>query len=108
MLNLSFWLSEHGLSVRALANSLDVPLATVEDWVYRGAIPSQPNAELLNNFISATCTHYWVIEAPNGPLSEGVCQRCGEARVFSNSAEPTVWRIPRAQDRDSATKLKES
>ena len=82
MLNLRFWLREQGLSVRELSSGLDVPLPTVEDCVYRGAAPSQHNAELLNDFIIATCTHHWVIAAANGPVSEGVCQRCGEARAF--------------------------
>lgn len=91
MLNLRFWLSEHGLTVRELASDLDVPLPTVEDWVYRGRAPSQPNAEMLNDFIIANCTHHWVIEPANGPLSEGVCQRCGNERGFRNSAEATPW-----------------
>ena len=78
MLNLRFWLRDQGLSVRELASNLDVPLPTVEDWAYRGAAPSEHNAELLHDFISATCAHHWVIEAANGPVSEGVCQRCGK------------------------------
>ena len=86
MLNLRFWLDQQGLSVRELANDLDVP-PTVEDWVYRGAAPSQHNAEILNDFISATCAHHWVIEAANGPMSEGVCQGCGEASGFRNSTD---------------------
>ncbi|MEE9584750.1 MAG: hypothetical protein V3W51_04635 [Candidatus Brocadiales bacterium] len=32
-----------------------------------------------------TCVHHWVIEAPNGPKPKGVCQKCSEERVFSNS-----------------------
>ena len=92
MLNLKFWLNEQELTVRELASNLGVPLATVEDWVYRGAAPSQRNAELLNEFIRAVCTHHWAIEAANGPLSEGACQRCGEERRFSNSTEfATPW-----------------
>ena len=31
-----------------------------------------------------TCQHYWVIEPPNGPTSNGKCQRCGEQREFRN------------------------
>ena len=110
MLNLKFWLSEQGMKVRELALELDVPLATVEDWVYRGAVPSELNAELLHEFISATCKHHWLIAAANGPVSEGVCQRCGEEREFSNSAETaTPWSPMRSRSSgDSATKLKES
>ena len=91
MLNLRVWLREQGLSVKELASNLDVPLPTVEHWVYRGTAPSQHNAERLNDFISATCTHHWVIEAASGPLSVGMCQRCGEEREFQNSAEPAMW-----------------
>jgi len=28
--------------------------------------------------------HWFRIETPNGPTSEGVCKRCGEMRVFPN------------------------
>ncbi|MFC2000644.1 hypothetical protein ACFLXE_07845 [Chloroflexota bacterium] len=30
------------------------------------------------------CQHYWVIEAANGGTSKGVCQFCGEERLFNN------------------------
>ena len=81
-----------GLSVRELALGLEIPLATVEDWVYRGTAPSAPNMTKLAAFISGECNHHWVIEAANGPVSEGVCQRCGEGRDFRNSADTvTPW-----------------
>jgi len=109
MVNLRFWLIEQGMKVRELARDLDVPLTTVEDWVYRGASPSEHNAELLYNFVRTTCTHHWLIEAPNGPVSKGVCRRCGEGRGFRNSAEyATPWLLVRTRSADSATKLKES
>lgn len=31
------------------------------------------------------CTHHWRIDEPNGPVSEGVCQKCGVVRMFVNS-----------------------
>ncbi len=31
------------------------------------------------------CRHHWMIEAPSGPTSKGVCQKCGEVREFRNS-----------------------
>ena len=31
------------------------------------------------------CHHYWVIEIANGPESRGVCQHCGEEKVFLNA-----------------------
>ena len=39
----------------------------------------------------ATCAHHWVIEAANGPKSNGVCQRCGAERVFDNTVNGTNW-----------------
>ena len=77
------------MSVREFALQLDLPRKTVEDWVYRGVVPSPANIERLNKIME--CTHYWVIELAHGALSEGVCQRCGEKREFSNSAESTPW-----------------
>ena len=94
MLNLRFWLSEQGLSVREFAIRLEIPLATVEDWVYRGASPSPRNMSRLTEFIKAECKHHWVIESANGPVSVGVCQRCGEERGFRNSADTTQWLNP--------------
>lgn len=80
---------------------MDLPLATVEDWVYRGAVPKAHNLDTLNNFIAAACSHHWVIDRPNGPMSEGICQRCDEKREFTNSTEPTAnWAMihrPKAQ-----------
>ena len=108
MLTLRCWLSEHGLRVRALASGLDVPLTTVEDWVYRGAMPSATNATKLAEFIRATCTHHWVIAAANGPMSEGLCQRCGEEREFANSAEVAYNGTRPRTTEVSAFKLKES
>ena len=30
------------------------------------------------------CPHHWVLESPKGPVSRGLCERCGEAREFKN------------------------
>ena len=32
-----------------------------------------------------TCRHYWIIEAPTGPVSRGKCQHCGQVREFQNA-----------------------
>jgi len=93
MLDLKAWLREQGLSVGELAGLLGVPLPTVEDSVYKGAQPKPENLDSLNNFIAAACPHHWVIDRPNGPLSKGVCQRCGESREFSNSIDSVPWHI---------------
>ena len=31
------------------------------------------------------CRHHWIIEAAEGPLSQGVCQNCHEVKEFQNS-----------------------
>ncbi len=88
--NLTTWLQDQGLSVRQLAEGLDVPLKTVQDWVYQRYKPSPENQGKLDAFMA--CTHHWVIERPAGPTSEGVCQKCGETKQFSNSAEVgSIW-----------------
>ena len=37
------------------------------------------------------CVHHWVIESPNGPLSQGVCKLCGLGAQFRNSIQETGW-----------------
>jgi len=32
-------------------------------------------------------THHWLIEEPNGPLSQGTCCSCGATRLFRNWIE---------------------
>ena len=93
MLDLKTWLREQGLGARELARLLEVPPTTVEDWVYKGVVPKAQNLDALNNFIAAACAHHWVIERPDGPLSDGVCQQCGECREFSNSVDSPSWPI---------------
>ena len=41
------WLKQHGLTVAQFATQLGKPLKTVEDWVYRGKIPSRKNCALV-------------------------------------------------------------
>ena len=89
MVDLKPWLGVQGITVRDFALGLDVPLKTAEDWVYRGVVPSTDNQDKVAEVIRTRCAHYWVIAVPNGPISEGVCQRCGHVREFSNSAEYT-------------------
>ena len=89
MLDLKTWLEGQPLTVRQLALDLAVPLKTAEEWVYRGVVPSSENQNKLAEYVHAHCAHYWVIAVPNGPISKGVCQRCGHVREFQNSAEYT-------------------
>ena len=91
MLDLKPWLSGQGLTVRDFAVGLEVPLKTAQDWVYRGVVPSTDNQSKVAEYLHAHCAHHWVIAVPNGPISEGVCQRCGHVREFKNSAEIDTW-----------------
>ena len=38
-----------------------------------------------------TCRHHWLIEAPTGPVSVGVCQICEDVREFKNYIEAAPW-----------------
>jgi len=85
MLDLKAWLDDHGLTVKAFAIDFDAPLKTVEDWVYRGKSPSKPYQERITDYVLTHCTHYWLIDVPDGPMSQGVCRRCGQGKMFENS-----------------------
>ena len=37
------------------------------------------------------CRHHWVIQPAEGPVSQGVCQACGEIREFKNYVESASW-----------------
>lgn len=37
------------------------------------------------------CRHHWVIQPATGPVSQGVCQSCGEVREFKNYIEVSPW-----------------
>jgi hypothetical protein len=39
----------------------------------------------------ADCRHHWVIETPNGAVSQGRCKRCNERKEFRNSSEDLMW-----------------
>ena len=88
MIDLNIWLRQQGLSVRELAAGLELPLRTVENWVYQGARPSAAHRVRLEDFM---CTHHWVIDAADGHLSSGVCKLCHAAREFENSLEAPIW-----------------
>ena len=43
----------------------------------------------------AICEHFWKVEPPREPESEGVCSKCGEVQMFSNReqmAPRSGWR----------------
>ena len=91
MVDLKIWLGEQGIAVRDFAQELGVPIKTVQDWVYRGVKPSAENRELLTDYVISRCAHHWIIAVPNGPVSDGVCQRCGDHRDFHNSISDYRW-----------------
>ena len=37
------------------------------------------------------CEHFWQIDAPNGPISEGTCTKCKQTREFQNSIQTSGW-----------------
>lgn len=34
--------------------------------------------------VALACQHHWIIAAPRGATSEGICQKCGEVKAFNN------------------------
>ena len=40
---------------------------------------------------ASACRHQWMIDAPAGPSSLGVCRVCGEERHFQNYIEGSAW-----------------
>ena len=47
------------------------------------------------------CRHHWVIQPATGPVSQGVCQACGEVREFKNYVESASWGDTRLGNRSS-------
>ena len=37
------------------------------------------------------CVHFWLIETPNGPTSQGTCKQCGKVQLFRNSVSSSTW-----------------
>ena len=50
---------------------------------------------------ATTCVHRWVLEAPSGSLTTGVCRMCGEHRVFSDVAGHE-WTLRRRRESHQA------
>jgi hypothetical protein len=40
---------------------------------------------------AANCVHHWLIEAPSGRESTGVCKHCGTKKSFANSNDSVMW-----------------
>lgn len=91
MVDLKPWLDAQGLTVRDFALGLDIPLSTAQGWVYQGVVPSTANQDKITEYLHEHCAHHWLIAVPDGPISEGVCQRCGHNRAFQNSMSDIPW-----------------
>ena len=53
----------------------------------KAAPAEEPVADVSDN----GCVHHWVIDPPNGAVSEGRCKSCGEKKEFRNSFEYSSW-----------------
>lgn len=49
------------------------------------------HADAVENEVTATCRHHWVIDTPSGSVSGARCKRCGADREFRNSSEDLMW-----------------
>ena len=48
------------------------------------------------------CRHHWSIQPATGPVSQGVCQLCGDVREFKNYVEAATWGDSRLANRTNA------
>ena len=48
------------------------------------------------------CCHHWVILPADGPVSNGLCQVCGETREFKNYVESATWGDSRTTGKGSS------
>ena len=60
----------------------------------QGSIAAPPDIEE-----APQCRHYWVIQPASGPVSQGICQSCGESREFKNYVEGASWGDSRLANR---------
>ena len=45
----------------------------------------------LTELTEPTCRHHWLIDAPHGATSPGICKLCGAQKEFRNSAGDFLW-----------------
>ncbi len=58
-----------------------------------------PVVSLIEDREPPQCRHHWVIQSAAGPVSQGVCQVCGEVRGFQNYVESASWGATRLGNR---------
>lgn len=46
------------------------------------------------------CCHRWVIERASGPVSNGVCRKCGAVREFVNTPVSSEWELEALAEED--------
>ena len=63
-----------------------------------------PAPEVENNAAATTtvCRHHWVIQAADGPVSNGSCRVCGETREFKNYVESACWGDSRITNKNAS------
>ncbi len=54
-----------------------------------------------------TCSHHWVIQPADGPVSLGVCKFCRETREFRNYIDVWEWNPPNRQPTPLAAEAEE-
>ena len=69
------------------SSSAKKKVTTAEEPTAEEPTAEEPTAEVSDN----GCVHHWVIEPPNGAVSEGRCKVCGEKKEFRNSFEYSSW-----------------
>ena len=69
-------------------NGKGQPLAG--DLVGNGVLPSVVGLSDAS-YVMDQCAHFWVIEAPHGPTSQGICKFCGRVQLFRNSVSSSTW-----------------
>lgn len=70
-------------STTEAATTLTVPTAGVKRFDY-----SNETHEIVD---PATCVHYWRIDSPNGPTSDGVCKKCGTKQEGLRNSLPDTF-----------------
>ncbi len=61
-----------------------------------------PEVENTAAATTAGCRHHWVIQPADGPISNGLCQLCGEDREFKNYVESATWGDSRIASKGSS------
>ena len=61
-----------------------------------------PEVEDTSAATTPVCCHHWVIQPADGPVSNGVCQVCGENKEFKNYVESATWGDSRITNKNSS------